>query len=105
MSSAESLVALIRQNDPARYVAKWLTDEANTKLLGQYVARAVEGALHMVEDRRIEQLLRDGVREVLAGVDLTKVEADLADAMRPFVRDDAVRLGGAAWFVTARNPA
>ena len=39
-----------------------------------------------------------------AGADLTKVEADLAEAMRPYVRDGAVRLGGAAWFVTAGNP-
>ena len=39
-----------------------------------------------------------------AGVDLARVQADLAEAMRPYVRAGAVRLGGAAWFVTARNP-
>ncbi|MCG2594235.1 DUF445 family protein [Ramlibacter sp. XY19] len=77
----ESLVALIRQNDPARYVARWLTDEANTRQLGQYVARAVEGALHMVEDARIEQLLRDGVREVLSGVDLTQSLAGVLETL------------------------
>ncbi|MDB5861011.1 MAG: hypothetical protein JWQ76_4700 [Ramlibacter sp.] len=77
----DTLVALIRKNDPARYVARWLTDEANTRLLGQYVARAVEGALHMVEDARIEQLLRDGVREVFAGMDLTESLAGVLDAL------------------------
>ena len=77
----ESLVALIRQNDPARYVARWLTDEPNTRLLGQYVARAVEGALHVVEDERIEQLLRDGAREVLAGVDLTQSLAGVLETL------------------------
>jgi ubiquinone/menaquinone biosynthesis C-methylase UbiE len=39
-----------------------------------------------------------------AGADLARVEADLAEAMRPHLRDGAIRLGGAAWFVTARNP-
>jgi len=77
----ESLVALIRQNDPARYVARWLTDDANTRQLGLYVARAVEGALHMVEDARIEQLLRDGVREVLSGVDLTQSLAGVLETL------------------------
>jgi uncharacterized membrane-anchored protein YjiN (DUF445 family) len=77
----ESLVALIRKNDPARFVARWLTDEANTRLLGQYVARAVEGALHLVEDARIEQLVRDGVRQVFAGVDLTESLGGVLDTL------------------------
>jgi uncharacterized membrane-anchored protein YjiN (DUF445 family) len=77
----DTLVALIRKNDPARHVAQWLSDEANTRLLGQYVARGVEGALHMVEDARIEQLLRDGVRQVLAGVDLTQSLAGVLETL------------------------
>ena len=92
----ESLVALIRQNDPARYVGQWLTDEANAKLLGQYVARAVEGALHMVEDARIEQLLRDGVREVLAGVDLTQSLAGVLDTLTADGRHDELLEQGIA---------
>ena len=66
-----TLVELIRRHDPSRYVADWLTDPANAKLLGSHVARATEGALHLVEDARIEKLLRDAAREVFKGVDLT----------------------------------
>lgn len=29
---------------------------------------------------------------------------EIADALRPFYRDGSVRMSGAAWFVTARNP-
>lgn len=67
----DTLVGLIRQHDPSRYVAEWLTDPANARRLGSYLARATEGALHLVEDARIEQLLRDAAREVFKGVDLT----------------------------------
>lgn len=67
----DTLVGLIRQHDPSKYVAQWLTDPANAKRLGAYVARATEAALHLVEDRRIEQLVRDAAREVFKGVDLT----------------------------------
>jgi uncharacterized membrane-anchored protein YjiN (DUF445 family) len=66
-----TLVELIRQHDPSRYVADWLTEPANARLLGSYLARATEGALHLVEDARIERLLRDAAREVFKGVDLT----------------------------------
>jgi uncharacterized membrane-anchored protein YjiN (DUF445 family) len=66
-----TLVALIREHDPSRYVAQWLTDEANARRVGTYLARATEGALHLVEDARIEQLARDAAREVFKGVDLT----------------------------------
>ncbi|WP_427912755.1 DUF445 domain-containing protein [Ramlibacter sp. MMS24-I3-19] len=67
----QTLVELIRQHDPSRYVADWLADPANARRLGSHVARATEGVLHLVEDARIEQLLRDAAREVFKGVDLT----------------------------------
>lgn len=67
----DTLVGLIRQHDPSRYVAEWLTDPAHARRVGAYVARAMQGALHLVEDVRIEQLIRDAAREMLRGVDLT----------------------------------
>ncbi|HSV78206.1 MAG TPA: DUF445 family protein [Ramlibacter sp.] len=67
----ETLVELIRSHDPARHVSRWLSEPENARRLGAYLARAVEGALHLVEDARIEQLLRDAARRMLQGVDLT----------------------------------
>lgn len=67
----DTLVGLIRRHDPSRYVADWLSDPANARRLGSHLARATEGALHLVEDTRIEQLMRDAAREVFKGVDLT----------------------------------
>lgn len=67
----QTLVDLIRAHDPSRHVAQWLTDPANAQRVGAYLARATEGLLHLVEDARIEQLVRDAVREVLRGTDLT----------------------------------
>ena len=65
-----TLVQLIREHDPSRYVAQWLGDAANAQRIGSYLARAMEGLLHLVEDARVERLVHDAVREVLKGVDL-----------------------------------
>lgn len=76
-----TLLELIRQHDPSRHVADWLTDPANARRLGAHVARATEGALHLVDDARIEQLLRDAVREVFKGVDLTGALRGVLEAL------------------------
>lgn len=84
----QTLVQLIRQHDPSRYVADWLTDPANARLLGSRLARAAEGALHLVEDARIEQLLRDAAREVFKGVDLTGSLRGVLDTLTSDGRHD-----------------
>jgi uncharacterized membrane-anchored protein YjiN (DUF445 family) len=77
----ESLVTLIRNNNPSRYVARWLTAEANTRRVAGYLASAIEGVLQLVEDARVEQLLRNAVREVFAGIDLTRSLAGVLDTL------------------------
>ena len=84
----DTLVALIREHDPSRYVAQWLTDAANARRVGSYLARATEGALHLVEDARIEQLVRDAAREVFKGVDLTGSLRGLLDTLTSNGRHD-----------------
>jgi uncharacterized membrane-anchored protein YjiN (DUF445 family) len=76
-----TLVDLIRQHDPSRYVADWLTDPANARRLGSYLARATQGALRLVDDARIEQLMRDAAREVFKGVDLTGALRGVLDTL------------------------
>ena len=66
-----TLVALIRKHDPSQYVAQWLTEPTNAQRVGSYLARAMEGALHLVGDARIERLARDAAREIFKGLDLT----------------------------------
>ena len=83
-----TLVALIREHDPSRYVAQWLTDAANARRVGSYLARATEGALHLVEDPRIERLVRDAAREVFKGVDLTGSLRGLLDTLTSNGRHD-----------------
>ena len=60
----ESLVALIRKNDPARFVAQWLSAAANAQRLGTYLARS-RARCTWWRTARIEQLLRDAARGML----------------------------------------
>jgi uncharacterized membrane-anchored protein YjiN (DUF445 family) len=83
-----SLVELIRQHDPSRYVAEWLTDPANARRLGAHLARATEGVLHLVEDARIEQLVRDAAREMFKGVDLSSALGGVLDTLTRDGRHD-----------------
>jgi uncharacterized membrane-anchored protein YjiN (DUF445 family) len=84
----DTLVELIRRHDPSRYVAGWLTNPANASRLGAQLARALEAALHLVEDARIERLVRDAARQVLKGVDLTGALRGVLDTLTREGRHD-----------------
>jgi uncharacterized membrane-anchored protein YjiN (DUF445 family) len=68
----DSLVALIRRHDPAQRVAGWLTDERNAQRLGDYVVRLAAGLLELVDDPRIQALIRNGLHAALDSIDLSK---------------------------------
>ncbi|MCD2510978.1 DUF445 domain-containing protein [Comamonas endophytica] len=72
-----SLLALIRRNDPAQWLASWLTAPANSALLGRQVARLALAALEMVQDRQVQRFLMQSLRAVLAQVDLSRAAASV----------------------------
>jgi len=72
-----SLLVLIRKNDPAQWLAQWLTAPAHSALLGRQVARLALAALEMVQDRQVQRFLMQSLRAVLAQVDLTRAAASV----------------------------
>jgi uncharacterized membrane-anchored protein YjiN (DUF445 family) len=72
-----SLLALIRKNDPAQWLAQWLTAPEHSALLGRQVARLALASLEMVQDRQVQRFLMQSLRAVLAQVDLTRAAASV----------------------------
>ncbi|MET1114239.1 MAG: DUF445 family protein [Comamonas sp.] len=72
-----SLLALIRKNDPAQWLAQWLTAPAHSALLGRQVARLALAGLEMVQDRQVQRFLMQSLRAVLAQVDLSRAAASV----------------------------
>lgn len=77
----DSLAALIRRHDLAAGLAGWLTQEENTRRLGHFVVKCVAGSLHLVEEERVQQLLKDASRTLLARVDLSRGAAEVLDTL------------------------
>lgn len=78
---AESLAALIRKHDLAQAVADWLLQPANTRRVADLLVTCVSGALQMLEAERIQQLLKDAVRALVASVDLSRTTAQVLEAL------------------------
>lgn len=87
---APSLIALMRRNDPAHGMSQWLTEPANTQLLGQQLARLAGGVLEMVQDKQVERLLARTLRSVLARVDMSQSMASILSALTHDGRHHAV---------------
>ena len=78
---ADSLAALIRKHDLGSAVAGWLTDEANTRHLAGFLLKTVTGFLHMVEEDRVQQLLKDATRTLMGQVDLSRSAGQVLEAL------------------------
>ena len=76
-----SLLALVRQHDPAQQLAHWLAAPAHRQLLGQQLGRVLAGVLEMVQDRQVERWLTRALRSVLAQVDMGQSLATLLAAL------------------------
>lgn len=76
-----SLLALVRQHDPAQQLAHWLAAPVHRQLLGQQLGRVLAGVLEMVQDRQVERWLTRALRSVLAQVDMGQSLAILLAAL------------------------
>jgi uncharacterized membrane-anchored protein YjiN (DUF445 family) len=77
----DSLAALIRRHDLAAGLATWLGQEQNTRRLGGFLVKIVAGSLHLVEEQRVQQLLKDAARTLLARIDLSRGAAEVLDTL------------------------
>jgi uncharacterized membrane-anchored protein YjiN (DUF445 family) len=78
---ADSLAALMRRYDLAAALGGWLSQEANTRRLGGFLVKCVAGSLHLVEEERVQQLLKDAVRALLAKADLSRSAGEVLDTL------------------------
>ncbi len=77
----DSLAALIRKHDLGQGVAGWLTQESNTRRLADLLLKTVGGFLHMVEEERVQKLLKDATRALIGQVDLSRSAGQVLEAL------------------------
>lgn len=78
---ADSLVALLRRNDPAQWMAQWLTEPGNSHVLGQQLARVGLGFLETVHDEQVARWLKRTLRRTLGQVDWGQGAATLLQVL------------------------
>ena len=65
----DSLAALIRNRDIGGVVAAWLTQDANTRRLSDVLLKSLTGLLHLLEEARVHELLKDATRTLMEQVE------------------------------------
>ncbi len=78
---ADSLAALIRRQDLAASLGTWLTQEDNTRRLGGFLVKCMAGSLQLVEADRVQHLLKQATRAVMADVDLSRSAGEVLDTL------------------------
>lgn len=76
-----SLAELIRRHDLAAGLGDWLASEANTRRLGAFIVKCVAGSLHLVEEQRVQELLKNATRAMLQRVDLSRSAGEVLDTL------------------------
>ncbi len=76
-----SLLALIRQHDPAQIIARWLSAPQNARLIGQHLLQMMRGFLDLVDDAQIQRLIRRAVHKALDKLDLAQSSGMLLESL------------------------
>ena len=86
----DSLLALIRRNNPAQLLAQWLNTPGNADRVGRHLLQVMRGFLDLTDDARIQQFMRRAVHRALDKVDLTQSSAMILDSLTKNNRHQAL---------------
>ena len=86
----DSLLALIRRNNPAQLLAQWLNAPGNADRVGRHLLQVMRGFLDLTDDARIQQFMRSAVHRALDKVDLTQSSAMILDSLTKNNRHQAL---------------
>lgn len=76
-----ALLTLIRRNNPASLLGNWLSQLDNAQRTGQHLLKFMGGFLELMDDTRIQALLRQAVHKAIDKVDLTNTSALILESM------------------------
>lgn len=76
-----SLLSLIRQHNPADWLANWLSAADNAALVARYVMQLMRGVIELADDTRIQRLIRRMVYQVIDKTDMARSGALLLQSL------------------------
>lgn len=76
-----SVAGLIAKHDPAQKLADWLNAPGHAGQLGGHVLRLLRGMLDVVDDARIQSVMRDAAHAMLDRVDFSKSAGVMLDGL------------------------
>ncbi|CAG9179501.1 DUF445 domain-containing protein [Cupriavidus respiraculi] len=77
----DSLVTLIDKHDPAAALTHWLDSAANTRRLGDAVARFARGTLELLDEKSIQAFAKRAIDAMIDRVDLSQSAAEILDSL------------------------
>lgn len=77
----DSVIALIDRHNPAQAVTDWFDSAANTRRLGEAVAKFLDGALDVMDEKNVQAFARKSFASFIEHVDLTQSAANILDAL------------------------
>lgn len=80
--ASETLIAKLREQNPAEHLSSYLTSGENAASLAKGITRVIADSLDFVDDERIQQILRSALRDRIENFDLSSSVGTLLDTLR-----------------------
>lgn len=77
----ETLVAMVKRRDPARFVASWFLEKQNAERFGRHGVRLLSWALNGLHDEKVQALISKTIHEAVKSVDLSRTAGEILEAM------------------------
>ena len=107
--ASDTLIARLREYDPAEHLAAYLMSKENAAGLARGLTRVLADSLDFVDDERVQQLLRAALSDRIENFDLSGSAGTILETLRKdnrhqIVLDDLLNRF-AAWLATAEAQA
>lgn len=87
---SETMIAKLREYNPAGHLAVYLMATDNAAGLARGLTRIIADSLDFIDDERVQQLLRDALSNRIEGIDVSTSVGQILDALRKDDRHQVV---------------
>lgn len=79
--TTQTLVAIVKRNDPARYMANWFLEKRNAERFGRHGVKLVSWALSGLREESVQALISKTIRDALKEIDLSRTLGEALEGL------------------------
>lgn len=79
--TTQTLVGIVKRNDPARYVANWFLEKPNSERFGRHGVKLIAWALNSLHEESVQAVISKSIHDAFKDIDLSRFLGESLEGM------------------------